>query len=199
MTIVKCIKSQIYYTNVDLLISCCLKINCHTTQAACFRVCKKGKVKMDFHMIKFLFAARFAMRMRKDFLLDFLERNFRWREFSVEHKWSSAHRIMFLCCDRSAIFTAVHSVIQTVKDFYDRRDHFLNESSLTFLTKPDNLTWQVVIKLSVKRFHSTAKWEKKMFDDDLLENCHTCSHWSSQKRSLKYSFTSSKRKEIFPL
>lgn len=36
---------------VDLLISCCLKINCHATQAARFRVCRKRKVKMDFHMI----------------------------------------------------------------------------------------------------------------------------------------------------
>lgn len=182
MTIVKCIKSQIYYTNVDLLILCCLKINCHATQAACFLVCLRRKVKMDFHMIKFLLAARFAMRMRKDFLLDFLERIFVEENFLLSMNEAPPTESCFYVVIVLQFLHGCSLVIQTIKYFHDQRDRFLSESSLKLHIKSDNLTWQVVIKLSVKIFPSTEKWEEKMFDDDLLENCHTCSRWSSQKK-----------------
>lgn len=100
------------------------------------------------------------------------------REFLAEHKQrSSAHWFIMLrllyCFQESFCHSNYPS---------DRRNHFLK-----FLIELDNLTWRLAAKLSLRRFPSTARWEKT-FDVDLLENCHTCSHWSSPKKkeSLKY-------------
>lgn len=74
-------------------------------------------------------------------------------------------------------------IVRCFKDFYD---HFLNESSFKLFLQLNsvNLTWQLVIKtLSENLSQHRKEWGEKMFDVDLLENCHTCSHWSSQKKN----------------